>query len=119
MSSADSRTKQHRALVAISAVALGPGYGDGPPAVVAAGRGLPVVLVDCLLERAVVGQSKYGRLLPIGWPLATAGAFQEALDLLVYLASDKGSLWAERWMARWLLRSLARRLNATWSAEVQ
>ena len=111
MSSADSRTKQHQALVKLSALPLGPGYGDGPPAVVAAGRGMPAVLIDCLLERSVVGQSKYGRLLPIGWPLATAGAFQEALDLLVYLASDKGSTWAERWMARWLVGSLARRLN--------
>jgi len=90
---------------------LGCGYGDGPPAVVAAGRGVPAVLVDCLRERAVVGLTKYGRLLPIGWPRATAGAFQEALDLLVYLASDEGSTWLERWAARWLLRSLARRLQ--------
>lgn len=108
----------HKALVTLANVALGPGYGDGPPAVIKAGRGLPPVLVDCLLERSVVGKSKYGRLLPIGWPLATAGAFQEALDLLVYLASDTSSTRLERWAARWVVRSLAQRLAKQAQAQV-
>lgn len=108
----------HKALVTLANVALGPGYGDGPPAVIKAGRGLPPVLVDCLLERSVVGKSKYGRLLPVGWPLATAGAFQEALDLLVYLASDTSSTRLERWAARWVVRSLARRLAKQAQAQV-
>lgn len=76
------------------------------------------MLVDCLLERSVVGKSKYGRLLPIGWPLATAGAFQEALDLLVYLASDTSSTRLERWAARWVVRSLAQRLAKQAQAQV-
>jgi hypothetical protein len=97
-------------LVETATTALGPGHSQGAPAVGVASHRLPDAVVACLKARAEVGVQKYGGVLSVGWPKATAGAYQEALDLLVYLHADVEALPIERALARELVLSLAQRL---------
>jgi hypothetical protein len=96
-------------LVQAARTPLGAGWGDGRPAVELASEGLPPCLVACLRARADYGLDKYPALLPSGWPLATYGALQEALDLLVYLHADEGASKKERELALELVQRLALR----------
>lgn len=102
--------EQTAKLVETARRALGPGHSIGDPAVSLASHRLPDAVVACLKARAEVGEQKYGGLLSVGWPKATAGAYQEALDLLVYLCADLHSTPLERSHARELVMSLAQRL---------
>lgn len=96
-------------LVQAARTPLGPSWGDGGPAVEAAVQGLSPCLVECLRARAQYGLDKYPELLAIGWPLATYGALQEALDLLVYLHADEKATKWERDRALELCERLAMR----------
>lgn len=96
-------------LVQAARTPLGPSWGDGGPAVEAAVQGLAPCLVECLRARAQYGLDKYPELLAIGWPLATYGALQEALDLLVYLHADEKATKWERDRALELCERLAMR----------
>lgn len=96
-------------LVQAARTPLGPSWGDGGPAVEAAVQGLSPCLVECLRARAQVGLDKYAEPLAIGWPLATYGALQEALDLLVYLWADEQATKWERERALELCERLAMR----------
>lgn len=94
-------------LVQAARAPLGPGWGEGGPAVDQAVQGLPPCLVACLRARAEYGLDKYPELLPRGWPLATYGALQEALDLLVYLHADEQATKWEKDRALELVERLA------------
>jgi hypothetical protein len=96
-------------LVQAARTPLGPSWGDGGPAVDKAVQGLAPCLVECLRARAQYGLDKYAEPLAIGWPLATYGALQEALDLLVYLHADEQATKWERDRALELCERLAMR----------
>lgn len=102
--------EQTAKLVETARKALGPGHSIGDPAVSLASHRLPDAVVACLKARAEIGEQKYGGLLSVGWPKATAGAYQEALDLLVYLYADVQASSIERSYARELVMILAQRL---------
>ena len=107
----DSMTEaQIGELAQAARVDLGPGYGDGPPAVLHACQNVPTAVVACLRARADKGLAKYGRLLPVGWPWAACGALQEACDLLVYLSADEDAPPFERMLAASLVTSIATRV---------
>lgn len=96
-------------LVQAARTPLGAGWGDGRPAVELASEGQPPCIVACLRARADYGLDKYPALLPRGWPLATYGGLQEALDLLVYLHADEGAPKKELELALELVQRLALR----------
>jgi len=103
----DAQTEQ---LVEAATARLGPDCSSGMPAVGRAAQRLPQAIVACLRARADQGVQKYGTALSVGWPPATAGAYQEALDLVMYLAADADASPFERALARKLAISLAKRL---------
>jgi hypothetical protein len=100
-------------ITALSTAALGPD--DGPPgravAWEAAIRGLSMPLRAALHARAQVGTRRYGGPLRMGWPWATVGALQEAVDLVVYLTADETATDLERALARQLAELLTARIG--------
>lgn len=100
-------------VVALATVSLGPDDGDTVTRAQAhawAMMGRPHPIREAHAARAEMGRAKYGVVLRLGWPKATAGALQEALDLEVYLEADTGATAEEKALARRLTDSLFARL---------
>ena len=68
---------------------------------------------EALAARAEVGVVRYGGLLRRGWRWALVGGWQEALDLVVYLAADPDATPRERALAGELAELLTARLLRT------
>ncbi|MFZ8927417.1 MAG: hypothetical protein ACO3CU_11745 [Candidatus Nanopelagicales bacterium] len=102
-------------LRALAVAELGPD--DGPPgrpsASAEAGVGASPPVRVALAARAEVGALRYGGPLRYGWPWATVGAWQEALDAMVYLEADPGATSRELALARELAEVLTGRIVRT------
>lgn len=102
-------------LRALATAELGPD--DGPPgrpaAAAEAGVGASPPVRVALAARADLGASRYGGPLRYGWPWATVGAWQEALDAMVYLEADPGATATELALARELAEALTGRIART------
>lgn len=98
--------------MALATAALGPDDGTPgrAPSWAEAARGASRAVREALAARADVGLSRYGGLLRHGWRWATVGGWQEALDLLVYLAADPEATPRERALALELTELLTARL---------
>lgn len=105
-------TRAEARLVALATAALGPDDGTPgrAPSWAEAARGASRAVREALAARADVGVSRYGGLLRHGWRWATVGGWQEALDLLVYLAADTEATPRERALALELAELLTARL---------
>jgi hypothetical protein len=100
-------------ITTLSTAALGPD--NGPPGRAVAWEvvlpGLTPPLRAAVHARAQVGIHRYGGPLRIGWPWATVGALQEAVDLVVYLEADETATTLERGLARELAELLVARIG--------
>jgi len=107
-------TRAEARLVALATAALGPDDGEPvgrAPAWALAAQGASRAVREALAGRAQVGLRKYaGHLVRLGWRWATVGGWQEALDLLVYLAADPEATPRERALALELAELLTARL---------
>lgn len=109
-------TRAEARLVALATAALGPDDQDPPgrePAWALAAQGASLVVREALAARADVGVARYGGLLRRGWRWALVGGWQEALDLVKYLAADPEATPRERALAGELLELLTARLLRT------
>ncbi len=94
--------------------ALGPSSSGGRPAFAAANHPhLSGPIRAALESRIDVGLKKYGVELAFGWDLALLGAWQEALDLYLYLLADPKSSQEEILAAFGLLTVISERV-ARW-----
>ena len=110
-------TRAEARLVALATAALGPDDGEPvgrAPAWALAAQGASRAVREALAGRAQVGLRKYaGHLVRLGWRYAGVGAWQEALDLVVYLAADPEATPRERALAGELAELLTARLLRT------
>ena len=110
------------AFIAAATRALGPSSIGGRPAFDPVNHpNMPGAIRAALEARIAVGVKKYGVELAFGWDLALLGAWQEALDLYLYLLADPKSTQEEILIASSLLVMLservARKINTQLEAE--
>jgi hypothetical protein len=110
MSDILSAAEARLARVAVAALGADDGAPGRPAAWALAIGGHSRVAREAVAVRAEVGLARYGALLRRGWRWAPLGAWQEALDLVVYLAADEGATPRERALAAELVELLAARL---------
>ena len=110
------------AFIAAATRALGPSDIGGRPAFDPVDHpNMPGAIRAALEARIATGVKKYGVELAFGWDLALLGAWQEALDLYLYLLADLKSSQEEILGAFGLLMALservARQINTQLEAE--
>lgn len=108
--------------VAAATRSLGPSSIGGRPAFDPANHpNMPGAIRAALEARIATGVKKYGVELAFGWDLALLGAWQEALDLFLYLLADQKSTQEEILIASSMLVMLservARQINTQLEAE--
>jgi len=110
------------AFITAATRALGPSSIGGRPAFDPVDHpNMPGAIRAALEARIATGVKKYGVELAFGWDLALLGAWQEALDLYLYLLADLKSSQEEILGAFGLLMALservARQINTQLEAE--
>lgn len=100
--------------------ALGPSSSGEHPAFDAANHpNMPGAIRAALEARIAMGAEKYGVELAFGWDLALLGAWQEALDLYLYLLADRKSSQEEILAAFGLLMALSERVARQINTQVE
>ncbi len=99
------------AFITAATRALGPSSIGGRPAFDPVDHpNMPGAIRAALEARIATGVKKYGVELAFGWDLALLGAWQEALDLFLYLLADPKSTQEEILIASSMLVMLSERV---------
>lgn len=108
------------AFITAATRALGPSDIGGRPAYDPVNHpNMPGAIRAALEARIDVGRKKYGVELAFGWDLALFGAWQEALDLFLYLLSDPKSSQEEILIASSMLVMLSERVAREINIQVE